>query len=88
MTTKQLYDLFSLTLAQQAMINKYASEPLTNRFMQQNSRHRTIHTARQTANDAAIIANLLTDGVNGLTTIGFHGPVCAAPTYGFGKIFQ
>ena len=34
MTAKQLYDLFSLALAQQAMINKHTSEPLTNRFMQ------------------------------------------------------
>ena len=61
---KILLHLEEFVLAQHAVVDKDASETVTNRAMHQHSRDRRIHSARK-GTDRMAIANFLADGGNG-----------------------
>ena len=53
-------DLFGLTFAQQAMVDKNTCQLVTNRLMDQNRSNRAVNAARKAA-DHFLISNLIAD---------------------------
>ncbi len=68
------------------MVDKNASQLITDRFVQKDTRHRRIDTARERA-DHLLVADLFTDARNCFLAIGGHGPI-AGETAHLDEVFE
>ena len=63
MTLERLHDLVGLVLAHQAGVDVHTRQSIADRLVHQRSRNRGVDTTGERTNNAALIANLLTDEV-------------------------